>query len=99
MPELASFVIILLVGAGLGVVFFGGLWLTVRAARNSRYPAVVIVGSFWGRTALVVAGFVLITGTRWQNAIACLLGFAAARLFFTRCVAGPDGGDRSHLWI
>jgi F1F0 ATPase subunit 2 len=95
MPDAIPFVAILLVGAGLGMVFFGGLLLTVRAARTSRYPAVVIVGSFWIRTAVVVGGFLWITGRRWQNAIVCLLGFAAARLFFTRYVARPE----SNLWI
>lgn len=94
MPAAIPLVLILLVGIGLGTVFFGGLWLTVRSARSSRYPAVIIVGSFWVRTAVVVAGFLWVTDGRWQNAIVCLVGFAVARMFFTRFVARPE----SHLW-
>ena len=37
MPTPLSFVLILLAGLGLGVVFYGGLWLTVRALPKSRH--------------------------------------------------------------
>lgn len=94
MPVAVPLVLILLAGVGMGTVFFGGLWLTVRSARSSSYPAIFIVGSFWIRTAIVVAGFLWVTDGRWQNAMICLAGFAAARLFFTRFVARLE----SHLW-
>jgi len=88
MGEPAPLAVALLAGLGLGMLFFGGLWLTVRALPRSRYPAALMLGSFWGRTALVVAGFVLAIGRRWQNAVACLLGFLVARLVLARWIPG-----------
>jgi F1F0 ATPase subunit 2 len=73
-----------LAGAGLGIVFFGGLWLTVRALPTARYPTALALASFWGRTALVVASFTLAFSGGWQNVLSCLLGFITARLLLSR---------------
>jgi len=88
MAELTRIIVALLAGFGLGVLFFGGLWLTVRALPKSRYPAALMLGSFWGRTAVVVAGFTLAIGRRWQNALVCLVGFLIARLVLARWIPG-----------
>jgi F1F0 ATPase subunit 2 len=88
MGELTHIIVALLAGFGLGVLFFGGLWLTVRALPRSRYPAALMLGSFWGRTALVVAGFTLAIARRWQNALVFLLGFLIARLLLARWIPG-----------
>ena len=71
-------------GFTLGIVFFGGLWLTVRALPKYRHPTLVIIGSFWGRTAFVLAGFVLAIDHRWQYAAASLIGFLIARFVLGR---------------
>jgi len=71
---------VLLAGFGLGFLFFGGLWLTVRALPASRHPTLLVLASYWARTALVVVGFVFLIAGRWQNAVLALLGFVAARL-------------------
>jgi len=89
MPEPTPILVALLAGFGLGVVFFGGLWLTVRALPKARYPTALMLGSFWGRTALVVVGFVAAIDHRWQNALVCLLGFLTARFWSARWT--PDG--------
>jgi len=88
MAELTPIIVALLAGFGLGLLFFGGLWLTVRALPRSRYPAALMLGSFWGRTALVVAGFTLAISRRWQNALVCLIGFLIARLLLARWIPG-----------
>lgn len=80
MPAPLSFILILLAGFGLGILFYGGLWMTVRALPDSRHPTVLALGSFWGRTALVIAGFLFTTARRWQNAVVCLVGFVLARI-------------------
>jgi F1F0 ATPase subunit 2 len=87
----------LLAGLALGAMYFGGLWLTVRALPKSRRPAALTLVSFWARTALVAAGFALLIGQRWQYAFGCVLGFLMARLFLTRwhppgSGAGPNSG-------
>lgn len=84
MPEPTSIIVGLLAGFVLGVVFFGGLWLTVRALPGARHPTALMLGSFWGRTALVVVGFVVAIDHRWQNALVCLLGFLTARFWLAR---------------
>lgn len=86
MAELTPIVVALFAGFGLGLLFFGGLWLTVRALPRSRYPAALMLGSFWGRTAVVVAGFILAIARRWQNALVCLVGFLIARLLLARWI-------------
>jgi F1F0 ATPase subunit 2 len=79
----------LLAGFGLGLIFFGGLWITLRALPGSRNPGVMMLASFWVRTALAGAGFVLVIDHRWQRAVASLLGFLIARLVLTRWI--PQG--------
>jgi F1F0 ATPase subunit 2 len=88
MPGPIPIILALLAGFGLGMLFFGGLWLTVRALPKSSYPAALMLASFWGRTGLVVAGFTLAIGRRWQNALVCLLGFLIARLLLARWIPG-----------
>lgn len=87
-----SILLLLAAGFGLGLFFFGGLWLTVRASPASRHPTVLMLGSFWARTVLVVAGFVAAIASRWQNALACLLGFIIARVLLARWI--PARGAR-----
>jgi F1F0 ATPase subunit 2 len=94
MPGPIAFVLLLLAGAGMGVIFYGGLWLTVRALAESPHPVLMAVASFWGRTAVVVAGLALLMGRRWQNAIVCLVGFVAARLLLSRWIPGRPPARR-----
>lgn len=79
MPEGVVLALTFLAGAALGVVFYGGLWLTVRRLPRSKHPVLFSVASFWARTLVVMGGFLAAMDRRWQNALFCLLGFAAAR--------------------
>jgi F1F0 ATPase subunit 2 len=84
MPVAISATVFLVAGLLLGAIFFGGLWLTVRALPTAKYPTALAVGSFWGRTAVVVAGFVLVFSRGWENALICVVGFLLARFLMTR---------------
>ena len=75
-----------LAGVGLGSLYFGGLWLTVRGVYGIRYPALVFVASFVARTCLVVFGLFLLTGGGWQRVVAALLGILLARALFVRVI-------------
>jgi F1F0 ATPase subunit 2 len=88
MPVPVRVILVFLAGLGLGVVYFGGLWLTVRALRTSWHPAALAFGSFWMRTALVVAGFAFLAANGWQDAIVCLAGFVFARPLLARGMPG-----------
>ncbi len=67
-------------GAGLGALFFGGLWLTVRALPTARYPAALSLGSLAVRSILVMAGFYVVSAGHWERLIAALVGFVLARI-------------------
>jgi F1F0 ATPase subunit 2 len=78
-----EFVLLLLAGLGglaLGIIFFGGLWWTVQKKLPSRRAALWFLGSLILRTALVLAGFYLISQRDWRNLLACLLGFFAGKI-------------------
>ncbi len=68
-------------GIGLGLFYFGGLWLTVRQLPTCRWPVPMVMASFVLRTAVVVLGFYAVMGGHWERVLACLVGFAMVRLF------------------
>ena len=71
-------------GVGLGAVFFGGLWWTIRRGLASPRPALWFLGSALLRTAFALAGFYFVSSGQWQRLTACLVGFIAARLIVLR---------------
>lgn len=82
-----------LMGAALGLFFFGGLWFTVRALPSSRSPALLMLGSFVIRISGTLAGFHFIMGDRWERLLACLVGFLVARtILVVSC--GPKKNER-----
>jgi F1F0 ATPase subunit 2 len=81
----------LLAGAVLGLLFFGGLWWTVRRGLCSRQPALLFLGSLLLRTAVVLSGFYLVTRGDIRRLLACLLGFFLARMLVTRLSRAPAG--------
>jgi F1F0 ATPase subunit 2 len=87
-----SWALILLAGFSLGIVFYGGLWATIRALPGSRHPVLLALGSFWGRSALVITGLILTTAGRWQNAVICLVGFLLARIALARWMPRAPAG-------
>ncbi len=86
MDEITGFMTWILMGAGgaaLGLVFFGGLWLTLRRGLGSPHAALWFLGSLLVRTAVVLGGFLLVARGDWRNLVACLIGFIVARLTLT----------------
>ncbi len=71
-------------GIALGVWFYGGLWITVRRIVTTAHPMALVLGSFIARSAITLAGFVLVANGSWQNAAACLVGFVVARVLVGR---------------
>jgi F1F0 ATPase subunit 2 len=79
MNEALNLVLAVLMGFLLGVLFYGGLWWTLRESLSSRKPAFWIVVSFWTRTSIVVSGFYFISKGDGERLLVCLLGFVMAR--------------------
>ena len=78
-------------GVLLGILFFGGLWYTVRKAVSSKSPASWILTSFLLRTGIILSGFYLLAEGSWQRILAALLGFVTGRfvfIYFTRTAGG-----------
>ena len=71
-------------GVGLGAIFFGGLWWSVRRGIASRRPALWFCVSPLLRMGIVLAGFYFVAGGHWQRLLLCLLGFFMARLAVMR---------------
>ncbi len=72
------------VGITLGVLFYGGLWITVRQLAVTRHPVSVTLVSLLVRMVMVLTGFLLVARGQWQNVLACLLGLAVGRLAISR---------------
>ena len=72
------------VGMGAGLLYFGGLWWTVRRLPTARQPALLTLGSFFVRTGLSLAAFYFASGGQWQRILVSLLGFIIVRVFLVR---------------
>ena len=84
-----SLTLALAAGAGLGAIFFGGLWWTVQKGVSSRLPALWFLGSLLLRMGIALAGFYLVSGGHWKRLLACLVGFVIARFIVTLLAGLP----------
>ncbi len=93
MNELAvtfeSIISTFVVGAFLGLFFFGGLWWTVQKAVWSTRAGPYFVVSLLLRTSVVLAGFYYFGSGNWQRMLACLVGFIIARIVILRLIPQP----------
>ena len=78
-------------GLILGSLFYGGLWLTVRRLPTSRHPALLALVSFWSRSAMAVAGLVLLAKQGWQCGLAGLVTFLLGRFVVARLLPDKEG--------
>ena len=79
-----------LVGMGTGIVYFGGLWWTVRQLPFVRQPALLTIGSFLVRTGISLTAFYLASGGHWERILISLLGFIIIRGFLVRRIQQPS---------
>lgn len=67
-------------GLGLGLLFYGGLWLTISRLAVVRHPAVLALVSFWIRAISVVAVALVFARLGWRACAGLLLGFVLGRI-------------------
>ena len=67
-------------GIGLGVFFFGGLWLTMSRLPGSRAPMLLTLGSFLCRSAVCILGFYLLVETGLEALAFALAGFIVTKM-------------------
>src|SRR5208282_2479021 len=84
MNEALTLALSWLAGCGLGAIFFGGLWWTVRRGLSSPRPQLWFLGSMLLRMSIVLLGFYLVGRGQWQRILLCLIGFVMARLVVIR---------------
>ena len=78
-------VLALIAGLGLGVIYFGGLWLTVRRLPSAGSPAALATASLFGRLAIVAAGlYAIALAKRWELLVAAMAGMLVVRFVFIR---------------
>lgn len=80
MAAIAAFI----VGSGLGLFYFGGLWLTVKQLPVTRHPYRLICLSFLSRlgVSIFILSLIVNANARFDNVISllsCCLGFLAVR--------------------
>ena len=68
-------------GSLMGLLYFSGLWQTVRRLADSPRPMRLLMLSSIGRTVLAVGGFYLIMDGSWERLAAAMLGFLIVRAF------------------
>ena len=71
-------------GLLLGLLYFGGLWLTIRRLTAVKYQTLWILGSFVSRNLLAAIGFYPVVLQGWQPTLFCLLGFIVVRMTLSR---------------
>ncbi len=83
-------------GAGLGLIYFAGLWFTLRRLPQRAHPALWVFGSFVLRLALSAIGFYLILGPdrSLPRLGLALAAFIAVRVVLIRRLRPPTETTR-----
>jgi F1F0 ATPase subunit 2 len=90
-----SLALSLLAGLAIGFFFFGGLWWTVKYTVRSGGLSFLLPLSFAVRLTVALGAFYLAGARSWQNLLACVLGFLAARAVLARTLRLDSGAKPS----
>lgn len=89
----------LLIGVGLGFLYFGGLWLSIQKINIALYPALWMISSFVIRIGILLITFYWLVMVSWTYLAVAFMGFLIARFVFIqrfkpvkRLSAGEDYG-------
>ncbi len=94
MAETALLAWCFVAGLGLGLFFFGGLWLTVRRLPTAKLPGLWMMVSSVARSLGVLAGFYLVMSGRWDRLLSALIGFTLIRFIMACWSRRNMPGDR-----
>ena len=81
-----------LAGIALGILYFGGLWLTITKMRALKNPGIFLILSFILRTVIVIGGFYLISDVKLERLTVTMLSFFVTRFVFIRYFS-PERND------
>jgi F1F0 ATPase subunit 2 len=95
---IVHFSLVFIAGMGLGLIYFGGLWLSVKGLARAKHLALFFSASFVLRSVITLLGFYLLMANSWQHLLFALLGFIVMRMVFTRLIARqPQQASRQPL--
>ena len=77
-------IVSIIAGFILGLLYFWTLWLTAQRLPTSKQPALLMFGSYLGRTFILLACFYFIMDGSWLRLIVMVVGFIAARMIMIR---------------
>lgn len=83
MSDILHLILAFIAGTVLGLIFFGGLWFTVKKAVGAKIPALWFFSSLFLRLGVVMIGFYYIVQVGLKPLIICLIGFILARILVT----------------
>jgi F1F0 ATPase subunit 2 len=82
--DLPFLLVSIVAGFVLGLLYFWTLWLTAQRLPTSKQTAMLMFGSYFGRTFVLLGSFYLLMDGSWLRLILMLLGFIAARMIMVR---------------
>lgn len=90
MNEIIKLLLAFMAGIVLGIVFFGGLWLTVKNGLQSKWSTLIFAGSFLVRMAIILVSFYFMVRSGWKITVAGLAGFLLARVIVVYLTKNKD---------
>jgi F1F0 ATPase subunit 2 len=81
-----DFLLLFIAGAGIGVLFFGGLWWTVQRLVTVEKTFHLMISSFFLRTGLALGALYFVMDGQWQRLVPSLLGVMVIRIFMIRVI-------------
>ncbi len=97
MNEFFIIVLSLATGLGLGIFYFGGLWLTLKQLPYTKQPVLLTLVSFFGRNAACLFAFYLIIRVvNLEGVILTLAGFISMKIAFVRILSPGKKSKVSH---
>ena len=77
-------------GLILGLLYFSGLWLTIKNMQKSRSPVALTLISFFLRTADVLFALIFVARQgNYMNIVILLVGFIIGRFILSRRIGLP----------
>ncbi len=77
------------IGILMGIIFFGGLYLTVQKLNEVRHPGLLMIISFILRMATILAGFFYVSKDGYKHILYALLGAISVRFIMIFVVNKP----------
>lgn len=84
MKDTTDIILMILAGIFIGLLYYGGLWLTVKRAVATKIPALWFGISFIFRTGIALAGFYFLSQGSRHHLLECIAGFIIGKFLVTR---------------